>query len=1343
MASTTLGVKVDEPLRARLKEAAQRIDRTPHWLIKQAIFAYLERIEAGQMPPELSAILSSGDSADHGGTDPAVEEAAHHPFMDFAQGVQPQSVLRAAITAAYRRPEPECVPFLIGHAKLPDALADQVRQLAARLVTALRGKQSGGGVEGLIHEFSLSSQEGVALMCLAEALLRIPDRATRDALIRDKISHGDWKSHMGNAPSMFVNAATWGLMLTGKLVATNSEAGLSAALTRLIGKGGEPLIRKGVDMAMRLMGEQFVTGETISEALANSRKFEARGFRYSYDMLGEAATTEEDARHYFESYEQAIHAIGKASNGRGIYEGPGISIKLSALHPRYARAQYDRMTAELLPRVRALALLARRYDIGLNIDAEEADRLEISLDLLDALCFDEALAGWNGIGFVVQAYSKRCPYVLDYLIDLARRSRHRLMVRLVKGAYWDSEIKRAQVDGLEGYPVYTRKVYTDVSYLACAKKLLGATDAIYPQFATHNAHTLSAIYHLAGQNYYSGQYEFQCLHGMGEPLYEEVTSRDKLNRPCRVYAPVGTHETLLAYLVRRLLENGANTSFVNRIADKSLSVEDLIADPVEEALRIAPPGAPHPKIPLPRQLYGDARANSMGLDLSNEHRLASLSSALLSGVGMIWRAAPMLDRTDEPDLVDTVPRDGQTLQAVRNPADHRDIVGQVIEATARDVEIALTHSLAAAPIWQATPPAERADCLARAADLLEAQMPVLLGLIVREAGKSLSNAVAEVREAVDFLRYYGVQIRNEFSNDTHRPLGPVVCISPWNFPLAIFIGQVAAALAAGNTVLAKPAEQTPLIAAQGIRILRDAGVPAGAVQLLPGDGETVGARLVADARVRAVMFTGSTEVARLIARTLSERLDANGRPIPFIAETGGQNAMIVDSSALAEQVVGDVLASSFDSAGQRCSALRVLCLQEEAADRVLTMLKGAMQELRVGNPDRLSTDVGPVIDAAAKRGIDSHIDQMRAKGFAVHQVPLTEDAANGTFVPPTLIEIDNLAALKREVFGPVLHVVRYSRGALDALMAGIRDTGYGLTLGIHTRIDETINRVIANAHVGNIYVNRNVIGAVVGVQPFGGEGLSGTGPKAGGPLYLYRLLSTRPNRLPALLDGASASTRSVGQGNTTGSTSASSAAQTTSTSENRRDGRTVALTRYRDWLRTQGDAAIADRCDAYLARAVDGLTQTLTGPTGERNTYALASRGTVLCVPSTETGARAQLAAALGSGNRALFDGPAGIAFAERLRADAALQPYLQVVDGKGLAGAAFDAALFEGDGDALRALSRQLARRDGPIVTLQGLNVGAIEQGEDYVLERLLLERSVSVNTAAAGGNANLMTIG
>ncbi len=1028
--------------------------------------------------------------------------AAPLPFSGFAGSPSPDTPLRARIRSAHRRAEEACLPPLLAAAAMPPDLLDRTWALATALVTALRAKGVHGPVEGLMHEYDLSSQEGVALMCLAEALLRIPDRATRDALIRDKIGAGDWRAHIGHSPSLFVNAATWGLVITGRLTATANETGLAQALTRLVGRGGEPLIRLGIDMAMRMMGEQFVAGQTIAEALVQSRRLEARGFRHSYDMLGEAAVTAGDAFRYFREYEQAIHAIGQASAARGIYDGPGISVKLSALHPRYSRQQRQRVMTELLPRLQALTRLARQYDLGLNIDAEEADRLDLSLDLLEALCLDPALAGWNGIGFVVQAYQKRAFFVLDWIIDLARRSGHRLMVRLVKGAYWDSEIKRAQVDGLEGFPVFTRKAHTDVSYLACARKLLGAADAVFPQFATHNAQTLAAVHSMAGEDFHPGRYEFQCLHGMGEPLYEEVVGPENLNIPCRIYAPVGTHETLLAYLVRRLLENGANSSFVNRIQDPSVPVADLVADPVAQVASRLPVGAPHERIALPRELYGDARVNSAGIDLSNEQTLAMLSGALLTGAAQGWRAAP--------------PGGQGMARPVRNPADLRDLVGQVVEADEAGIEWCLARAAAAASAWQATAPAERAVCLRRAADLLEADMPQLLGLIVREAGKSMANAVAEIREAVDFLRYYAAAVRDGFDNATHVPLGPVVCISPWNFPLAIFTGQVAAALAAGNVVLAKPAEETPLIAAQAVALLHQAGIPEAVLQLLPGAGE-VGARLVADPRIHGVLFTGSTDVARLIQRELALRLNPDGSPVPLIAETGGQNALVVDSSALAEQVVADVLVSAFDSAGQRCSALRVLCLQEDIADRVLAMLCGAMAELSIGNPDLLSTDIGPVISVVARDGILAHVRAMRDAGHPVHAAALPPDCAHGIFVAPTIIEITSLAELQREVFGPVLHVLRFRRDAIPQLMAVINATGYGLTFGIHSRIDETIDRLVALSGAGNIYVNRNLIGAVVGVQPFGGHGLSGMGPKAGGPLYLHRLLASNPpvTELPA------------------------------------------------------------------------------------------------------------------------------------------------------------------------------------------------------------------------------------
>ncbi|EOE6856179.1 trifunctional transcriptional regulator/proline dehydrogenase/L-glutamate gamma-semialdehyde dehydrogenase [Cronobacter sakazakii] len=1320
MGTTTMGVKLDDATRERIKSAATKIDRTPHWLIKQAIFNYLEQLENSDGLPELPALLAG--AANESDEVPAPVEDTHQPFLEFAEQIQPQSVSRAAITAAWRRAETDAVPMLLEQARLPQPVAEKTHQLAWSLAEKLRNQKTASGragmVQSLLQEFSLSSQEGVALMCLAEALLRIPDKATRDALIRDKISNGNWQSHIGRSPSLFVNAATWGLLFTGRLVSTHNEASLSRSLNRIIGKSGEPLIRKGVDMAMRLMGEQFVTGETIAEALANARKLEEKGFRYSYDMLGEAALTAADAQAYMVSYQQAIHAIGKASNGRGIYEGPGISIKLSALHPRYSRAQYDRVMEELYPRLKSLTLLARQYDIGINIDAEEADRLEISLDLLEKLCFEPELAGWNGIGFVIQAYQKRCPFVIDYLIDLATRSRRRLMIRLVKGAYWDSEIKRAQMEGLEGYPVYTRKVYTDISYLACAKKLLAVPNLIYPQFATHNAHTLAAIYNLAGQNYYPGQYEFQCLHGMGEPLYEQVVGKisdGKLNRPCRIYAPVGTHETLLAYLVRRLLENGANTSFVNRIADNTLSLDDLVADPVSAVEQLAAQegrvGLPHPKIPLPQDLYGEGRVNSAGLDLANEHRLASLSSSLLNSALQKWRALPMLE-----NAVD----DGE-LAPVINPAEPRDIVGYAREATEAEVAQALESAVNNAPIWFATPPQERAAILERAAVLMEDQTQTLIGILVREAGKTFANAIAEVREAVDFLRYYAGQVRDDFDNETHRPLGPVVCISPWNFPLAIFTGQVAAALAAGNSVLAKPAEQTPLIAAQGFQILLEAGVPQGVVQLLPGRGETVGAQLTGDPRVRGVMFTGSTEVATLLQRNIADRLDPQGRPTPLIAETGGLNAMIVDSSALTEQVVVDVVASAFDSAGQRCSALRVLCLQEEIADHTLTMLKGAMAECRMGNPGRLTTDIGPVIDADAKAGIERHIQTMRAKGRKVFQAARDNSAdarewQTGTFVMPTLIELESFDEMKKEVFGPVLHVVRYNRNNLAGLIEQINKAGYGLTLGVHTRIDETIAQVTGSAHVGNLYVNRNMVGAVVGVQPFGGEGLSGTGPKAGGPLYLYRLLASRPE----------------------------TAVQTTLERHDARyaqDAQVKTLITRPHQALTEwaaGRPELKALCEHYLALSQSGVQRTLPGPTGERNTYTLLPRERVLCLADNEQDLLVQLAAATSAGSRVLWvDEPLQRTLAKQL--PAAVNAIIDFAKPDVLFSQRFDAVIYHGDSDQLRALCEKVAARDGAIVSVQGFARGET----NLLLERLWLERSLSVNTAAAGGNASLMTIG
>jgi RHH-type transcriptional regulator, proline utilization regulon repressor / proline dehydrogenase / delta 1-pyrroline-5-carboxylate dehydrogenase len=1233
------------------------------------------------------------------------------------------SPLRSAITAATRLAEPTLLPALIEQARLAPALADSAQRLALRIARGVRerARESGraGLVQGLLQEFALSSSEGVALMCLAEALLRIPDTATRDALIRDKISGGNWQSHLGNSPSLFVNAATWGLLLTGRLVATHSDVGLGAALRRIVGRGGEPLIRRGVDMAMRLMGEQFVTGETIAQALVNAQVREAQGFRYSYDMLGEAAMTARDAAAYLAAYEAAIQAIGAASAGRGIHAGPGISIKLSALHPRYSRGQLGRVMNELYPRLLQLARLARRYDIGLNIDAEEADRLELSLDLLERLCFEPALAGWNGIGFVVQAYQKRCPGVVDWLVDLARRSQRRLMIRLVKGAYWDSEIKRAQIDGQEGYPVYTRKAYTDVAYIACARKLLAFPAQIYPQFATHNAQTLAAVYALAGPDYAPGQYEFQCLHGMGEPLYEQVVgplAEGKLDRPCRIYAPVGTHHTLLAYLVRRLLENGANTSFVNRIASESVPLEELVQDPVLTVERLAARegtlGLPHPAIALPQDIYGSVRRNSAGLDLASEACLASISAAFTAHAMTPWSAAPLLSGAAQ----------GSEAQAVRNPADHDDVVGFCRDATAQDVEKALIDAEGAAAAWAATPAGTRAALLEAGAAHLEADTARLLTLLVREAGKTCANAVAEVREAVDFLRYYAQQGRQDFDNATHRPLGAVACISPWNFPLAIFCGQIAAALAAGNTVLAKPAEQTPLVAAEAVRALRAGGVPLAVLQLLPGRGETVGAALVADPRVQAVLFTGSTDVARLLQKTLARRLGAHGQAVPLIAETGGQNAMVVDSSALAEQVAADVVGSAFDSAGQRCSALRVLCVQRDAADRLIDMLEGAVRELTLGDTRSLAVDVGPVIDKEAGANVERHIASMRARGRRVVR-PLaahSETIRRGTFVAPAIIEIESLAELEREVFGPVLHVLRYDRGGLAELLEQIDATGYGLTLGVHTRIDETVAQVVEAAHVGNVYVNRNVVGAVVGVQPFGGEGLSGTGPKAGGPLYLLRLLAARPEgaALQALQRAGASATPPLRGLAATG------------------HGSDPALQALRHWSTGERRSALAATCDRFGATSpVDGW-RTLAGPTGEANLYAMRPRDTVLCLAQDDDDLLLQLAAVLAVGSCALW--PAGAQPLWARLPDAARDRVALVQDWRH-ASIEFDAVLHHGDAAELLAVGRDVAARPGPIVGVTGLRAGAL----DLPLERLVLERSLSINTAAAGGNASLMTMG
>ncbi|MDD2946785.1 MAG: trifunctional transcriptional regulator/proline dehydrogenase/L-glutamate gamma-semialdehyde dehydrogenase [Acinetobacter sp.] len=1241
------------------------------------------------------------------------------PHFGYITEFKEKNDYEVEVNTAWRRAEPDCVEHLLEHSQISEQLNQRIYDLAFDLAHSLRERKSSNGkagiVQGLLQEFSLSSQEGIALMCLAEALLRIPDSATRDLLIRDKINQGNWKEHVGQSSLMFVNAAAWGLMLTGKLMETPKQKTLSSVLTGLLARSGRGIIRKAVDVAMRMMGEQFVTGETIQEALEHAEPLEDKGFRYSYDMLGEAALTEHDAERYFQDYSNAIHAIGQASKDKDVYDGPGISIKLSALHPRYQRAQIHRVHEELYPKVLQLAELAKRYNIGLNIDAEESERLEISLELLERLCFEPGLADWKGIGFVIQAYQKRCFYVVDYVVDLATRSQKRLMIRLVKGAYWDSEIKKAQIEGMTDYPVFTRKVHTDLSYIACAKKLLAAPEQIYPQFATHNAQTLATIYHLADPNqYYSGQYEFQCLHGMGEPLYEQVVGNktdNKLGVPCRIYAPVGNHKTLLAYLVRRLLENGANTSFVNRIADKTLKIDDLIENPHAEILKNAATesqvGQKHPAIPLAPDLYGDNRPNSAGLDLANDHELILLNKTAQEFSQQQWQAQVLGKNLGlENDSNDA---SSQSLLIV-NPANHLDIVGHVQEASADQVNQALDHAVNAQAEWNNTAKDTRAAYLQRAADIMQSRMQELMILLCRESGKTYANAIAEVREAIDFLRYYAAQIIDLDDDVIIQPLGTVLCISPWNFPLAIFTGQISAALVAGNTVIAKPAEQTPLIAAQAIHILWEAGIPQDVLQLLPGQGETVGAQLSSDDRIQGIMFTGSTEVAKILQKTLAQRLSPLGHPIPLIAETGGQNAMIVDSSALTEQVILDVVSSAYDSAGQRCSALRVLCVQEDNADSVIHMLKGAMQQLRVGNPALLKTDIGPVIDLEAQSNIQKHIDQMRSKGHSVHQLMLNpgqdQSLAQGTFIPPTLIELPNLNDLQREVFGPVLHIFRYKYGQLEQLLEQINAKGYGLTMGLHTRIDETIQTVITHAEVGNLYINRNIVGAVVGVQPFGGEGLSGTGPKAGGPIYLYRLMQH-------------CSAKKLARPFAT-------LAQVTQPAHQ------PLYEVFYQWAEKTFPQYQLQPCPAFCA----GHHYELRGPTGESNQYVVLARKRVLSLAEQEQDQIQQLAAifAVGSQPVVLTENTFVLKYLAQMPKEIA-QRFAVI---QNIESGDFDAVLHHGSKAQLQYLQTQIAARSGAIIGITHLK----PLDHDIPLERLVIERAISINTAAAGGNASLMTL-
>jgi len=1028
-------------------------------------------------------------------------------LMSAASGSQPG--ISASIRPAWLSDELALVEKLIPLAELPADATSRVTRMAQKLVTLSRDLFfQQGGVDAFLQEYNLSSEEGVILMCLAEALLRIPDNNTANRLIQEKLSNADWAKHLGASHSLYVNASSWGLMLTGHIVTLDEEShNLKKFFKKLVSRSGEAVIRLALKEAMHIMAKQFVMGETIKLAIERSQSKEPKTLLYSYDMLGEAALTQKDADDYFSAYLNAIREIKKqapppAESLSLPLERPGISVKLSALHPRFEPAQYSRVINELTPRLIKLAKMAMAADIGLTIDAEESSLLELQLQLFEKIFTHPDFRHWSGLGLAVQAYQKRALPVLEHLAGLAKHYGKLVMIRLVKGAYWDTEIKRAQEAGLESYPVFTRKVSTDISYLACAHYIRNNLDRIYPQFATHNIYTIAAVIEIMGNK---GLYEFQRLHGMGNAIFQALNSSEATALPVRVYAPVGNYENLLPYLVRRLLENGANTSFLNRFANRESNIDALIQPPVETIRTYEQ--IVHPDIPLPAEMFGQQRRNSQGYNLDDPALCASMEK-LICKTNKI-RAHCLINGKSA----------GSNPDNIYNPANVDELIGSVTTIDADSVAISYKSALAARIEWQLTGANERADILDRMADLLEKNVADLLWLIVKEGGKCIKDALAEIREAVDFCRYYALQTRTHFSNSTRLPgptgesnelswhsRGVFICISPWNFPLAIFLGQIAAALAAGNTVIAKPASQGALTAYKTVQLFYQAGIPGNVLHLLNGDATVIGKELFAARQLGGAAFTGSIKTARIIQSQLSQR---PGAMLPLIAETGGQNTMIVDSSALLEQVVQDTITSAFNSAGQRCSALRVLYIQREIADNLIDMLSGAMDELCVGDPAIIATDMGPLISVTALKNIKTHNDMMNQTARNIHRNERKNLPLGGHYLWPQAFEIHSISQLTHEVFGPVLHIIRYDINKLEQVIDAINGTGYGLTLGIHSRIESVVRQILRRIRVGNIYINRNMIGAQVGVQPFGGEGLSGTGPKAGGPNYLQRFAIER------------------------------------------------------------------------------------------------------------------------------------------------------------------------------------------------------------------------------------------
>ena len=1287
--------------------------------------------------------------------------------MLFTGSLDTDCPIRQKIREFYRIDENVAVDHILPFAEVNVSARSRAWERARKMVLQIRQDQEGNGaIDALLNEYSLSSEEGVVLMCLAEALLRVPDKHTQDVLIRDKISQGQWSTHLGSSDSLFVNASSWGLLITGSMVdyADIRKQDRFGLLKKTIGRLGEPVIRKSMNYAMKIMGKQFVMGETIADATVRAASKEQKGYVYSYDMLGEGARTMADAERYLKSYQDAIEEIGKVALASGKNDPrrvPGISVKLSAIHPRYEFTHKSRVMNEIVPKLKALCLQAKSYNIGLTVDAEESERLDISLDIIETVFTDNELGEWQGFGIALQAYQKRALFVVDWLRDLTLRTNRRMMVRLVKGAYWDTEIKNAQKDGMSHFPVFTRKSSTDVSYHACANKLLDYRDSIYPQFATHNAYTAATIVELAGED--KNGFEFQCLHGMGDSLYDQIVSQEGIQ--CRIYAPVGHHEDLLAYLVRRLLENGANSSFVNAIVDESQPVESLLEDPVEKTQRLK--DRYNGQIIMPIDLYRNEnkkslnslienRDNSKGLDITDINTITRLKLSLDN-----WFTDNLLNKNDVPE--GTV--------AVKNPANHSEIIGFHRHHSKDEMQVMITKAETAFTTWSQTPVVERAALLCRTADILERHMDELIALCIKEAGKVAQDGIDEVREAVDFCRYYAARAIEQSEDERLEARGVVLCISPWNFPLAIFLGQVAAAIVTGNTVLAKPAEQTGLIALRAIELMQSVGLPQNVVQAVMARGSLVGSTIVPDERISAVMFTGSTETGTRISQTLSER---GGDQVPLIAETGGQNCMIVDSTALPEQVVDDVISSGFQSAGQRCSALRVLFLQEDIADGVINMLKGALAELYIGNPAKLSTDVGPVIDQKALDALNEHSQYMQNNGKLLYQCELfggnigekianeVTDADGHFFFAPRLYEISDINVLTKEVFGPCVHIVRFKGCEIESVIEKVNSTGFGLTMGIHTRIEHRAIELAKLSRAGNVYINRNMIGAIVGVQPFGGRGLSGTGPKAGGPNYLSRLVvekatpdDEKVNLLPARELALTGDETAKHEANVFMDKAEASQKKWRLTDLNTRISYVRQLLAKIAHVEIVDD--LADDLNRTLAAARDQLIniekrmkkpQELPGPTGESNIIYLENRGNLICFADDNVSFHfwvMSVVTALATGNTVisvvsdLFYDEA-IAFRDKFISTGAERGILQVAKlthlETMLSHSALAGVVVDSNCDRKHYMSEKLSQRHGailPVITSEYF---------DNLIQRLLTEKTISIDTTASGGNTSLMTL-